>query len=121
LLTARFPRMEISAVPLTCLAVEVFEWAGGPVDLEDLVDLLALVLRVDDRTDRPLAREESGPSNFREDPSARPDGPLERREALARLWEEIKRLPPREREAVCLIAKDERGDDLLSGIVQKLI
>jgi RNA polymerase sigma factor (sigma-70 family) len=115
LLTGKFPRTDVRSVPLARLAAAVLEWAGGPVELEELVDLLAKVLRVDDRTDRPLAVEASYPNQ--EDPSARPDGPLERCEAFARIWEEIKRLPPREREAVCLLANDERGDDLIGALI----
>lgn len=117
LLTSKLPRADVRSVPLTRVAAEIFEWAGGPVDLDDLVTLLAGLLRINCRAAESINREDGHPYDAPDDPGARPDDHLERREALARLWEEIRRLPPKQREAVCLLAADEKGDDLFSAFV----
>lgn len=99
-------------VALPELLQAVFERAGGPVELDALVDFVATLTGVRDepaQARREDAEAESEVADARAPPSGDVAASAERRMYLARLWEEIKELPPRQRTALLLNLSDAHG------------
>ena len=87
------------------LLAAIFDYLGGPVTLDELVNVVAKLWGVDDR-------EETAPESaiaLVSNESAGADAELESREFLRRLWDEIRQLPLRQRAALLLNLKDGRG------------
>lgn len=103
----------LQTASLARMVAEVFQRLGAPVELEDLVDLIAAILNVKDQPADSLD-EESDFSLRLADPSAGSDVLLEGREQLRRVWEELQRLSPKLREVFCLGFAGGNGEDLLS-------
>jgi len=104
---------ELRAASLARMVAEVFKRLNAPVELEDLVDLIAAILNVKDQPADSLD-EESDLSLRLADPSAGSDVLLEGREQLRQVWEELQRLSPKLREVFCLSFAGGNGEDLLS-------
>ncbi len=82
--------------------------------MDVLTEVLALVLDV---KEQPVESIESSNENFGrqfKDPSIRNDLWLQGKETLKKLWDEIKQLPPEQRDVICLSLEDEKGNDLWS-------
>jgi RNA polymerase sigma factor (sigma-70 family) len=97
------------------LVVEaILKWAGRPVELDDLVDLVAGWWGISDQV---LASESEDAVGDRLDllPSSTEDVSvlLERRVHLERLWKEIQELPVRQRSALLLNLRDEQGQGVI--------
>ncbi|MET0648200.1 MAG: sigma-70 family RNA polymerase sigma factor [Pyrinomonadaceae bacterium] len=99
-------------VALPDLLKAVFERTGGPVELDALVDFVAALTGVRDEPEqakREGAEAESEVADARAPPSGDVAAAAERQMYLARLWEEIKALPPRQRTALLLNLSDAHG------------
>jgi RNA polymerase sigma factor (sigma-70 family) len=99
-------------VALPVLLQAVFERTGSPVELDALVDFVAGLTGVRDEPEqgkREGAENESEVSDARAPPSADIAATTERHMYLARLWVEIKELPPRQRTALLLNLSDAHG------------
>jgi len=113
-LRLRFPGGEAAAVLLAPAASKTAaqRGAGGPVALDDLVDLLAVVWRMTEPLGAAAATgpagddEQSDPLAAIADPGVDVAGSAERREQLARLWDEVRRLPHRQCAALLLNLRD---------------
>jgi DNA-directed RNA polymerase specialized sigma24 family protein len=96
------------------LILEVFKCAGGPMFLEDFVNLIAEVKQI---TDTPSGRynERGLPrlSYLTADPFDLP-ATMDEREYLRRLWNEMRQLPLRQRLALMLALKDIRRESMLT-------
>jgi hypothetical protein len=107
---------------LSKLVITILKTAGGPVELDDLVTVVAdctgikdVTVRIDD------VENERDSSNQLVDPRVLIETELTRRSYLQRLWEEIEELPPRQRAALLLNLRDADGGDcarlfVLSGV-----
>jgi hypothetical protein len=92
------------------LVRDIIDRVGGPVELEDLVNLIASVWRIDRipaeespiSVDGPAASEDSA---FEE--------ALDRKRFAERLWAEIQELPLRQKTALLLNLRDRRGAGML--------
>jgi len=96
----------------------VFKWVGGPVELDDLVTLVADWWGIKDQTTS-VDTSEGGPNDWREgwpDSRLTVEAEVEQRLYLRRLWSEVRQLPPRQRSALLLNLRDEQG----SGIIELL-
>jgi RNA polymerase sigma factor (sigma-70 family) len=87
----------------------IFERSEGPVDLDDLTELVATIWHLDRRPQEPgessidrLAGTQIGPEEA-----------IDQRRAAARLWAEIQQLPVRQRVALLLNLRDGQGAGLL--------
>ena len=101
----------MSSLPLTDLVTELFRNLSGPVELDELVSVVAGLQEL----------KEEKPQGEREEPtgaelpescagaSANPAQDFERRLHLQRLWSEICSLPQRQRAALLLNLRDTRG------------
>lgn len=103
----------LQTASLARMVAEVFKRLNAPVELEDLVDLIAAILNVKDQPADSLD-EESDLSLRLADPSAGSDVLLVGREQLRQVWEEVQRLSPKLREVFCLSFAGGSGEDLLS-------
>jgi hypothetical protein len=96
------------ALALPAFVGSVLQWAGGPVDLDDLVRVAAAAwdTSAEAGTDAATAAAEASPA-------PRLDAALDCRRYLARLWEEVRQLPTRQRTALLLNLRDPQGHDML--------
>lgn len=99
-------------VALPVLLKALFERTGGPVELDALVDFVAALTGVRDepaQAQREDAATSAEVADARAPPSADVAAATERQMYLARLWDEIKELPPRQRTALLLNLSDAHG------------
>lgn len=111
---AKFLRDNVQNVPLTRLVAIVFKWVKSPIEIESLVKIVARVQGVKDHTIESLDDYESNWNQRLIDSAVRCHTHIEAREMLQRLWDEIQRLPPKQRDAFCLSFEDDSGEDLFS-------
>jgi len=112
-----FRHENIRYLPLPRIVAEIFKWVKSPLELDQMVNILALLLEIRDypaksiETDREI-------SERLIDRTPLCDAHLELHEAAQQLWEEIRQLPPKQRETICLSFTDENGEDLFSLLCQ---
>ena len=98
------------------VAAAVLDAAGAPVELDELVNVVAELQGVEER--QPARDEDVEPTGARAerlaDPGAGVAEELELRAYLARLWAEIGRLPQNQRAALLLNLRDAQGRDVTS-------
>lgn len=106
--TVGLSNLSLERVALGALLLALFQWAGKPLRLDDLVGVVADLCRVKDRPNEPLEaiQDQTGPQLSLETA-------LEHRHTLGLLWQEVCQLPPRQRAALLLNLRDARGHDLV--------
>ncbi len=115
---AKFSQENVQQVPLTRLAAEIFRWVDSPIELDALVSTIALLLNVKDHPVESLDNESDSWNNLPREQSLFCESRIEAREILAKLWEEIRHLNSRQRDAICFGFEDARGDDLFSLLLE---
>jgi len=112
-----FPDRDIQRMSLLELVSAIFKWLDGPIELDDLVQVVAGLQGIKDVT----ARVEPSSSDERQyvgieirDPGAGAEAELGQRLSLERLWNEICQLPVRQRFALIMNLRDPQGSDLAS-------
>jgi RNA polymerase sigma factor (sigma-70 family) len=110
------PGRDVQRMSLLDLATSIFNWLGAPIELDDLVQVIADLQGVRDIPLRGADRTMDGPREERElrDPRATADYELGERANLERLWKEICQLPVRQRFALIMNLRDAQGADLAS-------
>ena len=86
----------------------IFDYAGGPIELDELVTVVATTQGISDQPVESFA--EDGDGGF--DPAAPDPDPawrVEKKMFLQRLWEELTQLPVNQRAALLLNLKDASG------------
>jgi len=111
------PGEDVRRLPLTRVVAEIFNWVEGPVKLDPLMEILVVLLEVKDHPVESLDTHDTYPDRRFTDSPFRCETRLEGRETLHQLWEEIRRLPPNQRDTFCLGFADENGDDLFSLLI----
>ncbi|MBO0859669.1 MAG: hypothetical protein J2P21_14505 [Chloracidobacterium sp.] len=96
------------------IVAEIFRFAGGPVELDTLVEIVATLQGTKDQPVESLDSCEPDVILRVSDSSLRIDERLEERERIEEIWEELRRLPTKQRLAICLRFEDENADDLWS-------
>lgn len=117
-LSVHFAGEDVRAVPLSRLVAEIFDWIGGPVQLDVLVQMLAYLLDIKDQPiesfDEDVAAEyETG---FRGSIRST-ESDVETNERLGQLWSIVKQLPPRQRDTFALRFEDPDGRDLFTALL----
>jgi RNA polymerase sigma factor (sigma-70 family) len=112
---ARFPHEDLKRAPITQVVAELFDWIGGPVEIDALVAMMAVLLglqelRIESLDDESRASREAHflASAVRSDSDART------KELLTLLWDSVKRLPAAQRDVFCLSFEDLDGQDLFT-------
>lgn len=106
-------RVNVQA-PLPAFLDEVLACLERPIELDRLVDALAVVLGIKDAgiaTAR--SAEDADPLDTVPDPAPATESVLEHREQLLKVWNEIASLPPRQRSALLLNLRDPEGGAVL--------
>jgi len=86
----------------------IFDYAGGPIEFDELVTAVAAIQGISDQPVEALAEDEDGrfdPATPDPDPAWR----IEKKMFLQRLWEELTQLPINQRAALLLNLKDASG------------
>jgi hypothetical protein len=97
-------------------APALFRWAGGPLLLDDLVDLVGQLLGLADAPEMRHGADDDRPAatDAIADPAPSVLAVLSDRGALARLWAEVEQLPIRQRLAVLLNLRDGDGQGVIA-------
>ena len=97
------------------IVAELFDWIGGPVDIDVLVRMIAYLLDIKDQqlesVDDPASvkRDVYFPANAR---SGEPQ--IEANELLTHLWQAVIQLPTDQRDSFALSFEDQAGQDLFT-------
>jgi len=86
----------------------IFDYAGGPIEFDELVTAVAAIQGISDQPVESLAEDKDGgfdPATPDPDPAWR----IEKKMFLQRLWEELTQLPVNQRAALLLNLKDASG------------
>jgi hypothetical protein len=111
----RLPDYSEAGNPTEAL-MTVFNVVGYPVELDELVNVMAEIWGIRELTESTVLGEEELGAIYEDlaDPRSSVDITLERRLYLERLWSEILQLPPRQRAALLLNLRDEQGGGVLA-------
>ena len=99
------------------LLTALFDWLAQPIELDQLVNLVARLLGQPLHTPQVETHEEEPDANPFErlaDPHANVAAEVEARLQLQRLWDEIKQLPVGQRAALLLNLRDEKGGNVIA-------
>jgi|SRR5215216_1182821 len=107
--TAGLPGVGTSREQLSSVLTSVFDSCGSPIKLDELINIVADICREKDHPDEPLDTVLSLAA-----PALDFETILEQKHMLALIWQEVCRLPNRQRIALLLNFKDARGQDLVS-------
>lgn len=96
------------------LLAAIFNFVGGPVELDDLVNIIAVRYGLYERTESLDTADAEGRSGYERlpDPRASTGHEAVLRDYLRHIWEEICQLPVQQRLALLLNLKDEKGNCL---------
>ena len=86
----------------------IFDYAGGPIEFDELVTVVAAIQGISDQPVESLTEDDDGgfdPATPDRDPAWR----IEKKMFLQRLWEELTQLPVNQRAALLLNLKDASG------------
>lgn len=112
-LSAKFDGRPLNQTPVDQLLRKLFEWADRPIEINQLVDVIADLLGIKDiinnnwregGRDKFVAEQVYGDQTLE----------FEQREYLKLLWNEIRDLPIRQRYALLLNLKDSDGDGVIN-------
>jgi len=109
---ARFANEDVRVARLSRVVRELFEWIGGPVEIDVLVRMLAYVRDIRDQQTESLDDVEFE-DNFRGS-VASAESDVEAHELLEQLWSIVKRLTPKQRDAFALRFCDQDGRNLFT-------
>jgi RNA polymerase sigma factor (sigma-70 family) len=120
--SARFPDEDVRLAPLPQILAELFDWIGGPVQIDVLVRMFAYLLDLKeqhmDSLDEQARRSDTYfPANILTGETL-----VQVNELLAALWQAVTQLPPEQRDAFAFGFEDQAGQDfftvlLAAGIV----
>src|SRR6266567_2277889 len=97
------------------LLAAIFNQSGGPVELEDLVSLVAELRQITDDPLSSISIEDAGAARVQHHHShLQLDAKMDQRRQLEELWAEICELPLRQRVALLLSLRDAKGRGVLT-------
>jgi DNA-directed RNA polymerase specialized sigma24 family protein len=96
------------------LVKATFEFVGAPIALDDLVDVVSDILRINDRTPcaEPDDRLNGAADEVWPDTEALYTERIDKQAYLKQVWKEIRELPSDQRAAMLLNLKDREGSDI---------
>jgi RNA polymerase sigma factor (sigma-70 family) len=120
--SSTYARENPSQLPLPKILSDLFEWTGKPLELDNVVTIIAALMNVRDQSHEVF--DEQSEAYF-EVPVAREtvnaQSRVEEKELLQQLWDVVKNLPAPQRDAYCFLFHDERGWDLFSLLIESQI
>jgi len=103
-------------ISLSEIVTQIFRLSNRPIELDDLVEIVANLTDVRDPTPESLDQNQALSQRLIV-PSLDPESLLLGREVLRQLWEVVERLPKNQFNAFCLSYADAKGEDLVSLLV----
>ena len=92
----------------------ILNYAGGPVEFDDLVSTVAAVQGISDQPIESLADDDDAAAEVLATGEADPAWRTEKRMFLQRLWEELQQLPKNQRAALLLNLRDASGNGCIT-------
>ena len=117
--STRFRGEDIKQVALTRIVAEVFRWVGSPVELDRLVNAVAMLLDVKDFPDESF--DESNQKYVEAQIAANTlttGSRLEEQALLRGLWQALRELSTQQRDVVCFGFEDQSGRDLFTVLLE---
>ncbi|MCU1265720.1 MAG: hypothetical protein JWM21_2038 [Acidobacteria bacterium] len=117
--STRFRGEDIKQVALTRIVAEVFRWVGSPVELDRLVNAVAMLLDVKDSPDESF--DESNQKYVEAQIAANTlttGSRLEEQALLRGLWQALRELSAQQRDVVCFGFEDQSGRDLFTVLLE---
>ena len=111
---ARLRGADAGRLPLAQVLTHVFEIARSPLELDELVNVVAELTGVSERKAREDETDEGRAAEQIADARAGVDEEFDQRLYVARLWAEVRALPVNQRAALLLNLRDAQGRDLLA-------
>ena len=99
---------------LAAAIASIFNYAGGPIEFDDLVSTVAALQGISDQPIESLADDDDAAADLVATPEADPAWRTEKRMFLQRLWEELQQLPKNQRAALLLNLKDASGQGCIT-------
>jgi RNA polymerase sigma factor (sigma-70 family) len=110
---------DVKQVPLTRLVAELFNWIGSPIELDELVNVVATLL---DIKDQPVASIDDQMLDHADarvaDSTLSANSRLEAQALLRHLWQTLKELSTEQRDVFCLGFEDQSGRDLFTVLLE---
>ncbi len=110
-----FPQRALHHLNPAALVAAIFNYVGHAIELDSLVNLLAVLWGVNDQYESLDDKRADGTTRLPElaDPQADVASEVSNRLFLQHLWEEICTLPVKQRSALLLNLRDERGNSVV--------
>jgi RNA polymerase sigma factor (sigma-70 family) len=109
-----FAGEDVRIAPLPQIVAELFNWIGGPVDIDVLVRMIAYLLDIKDQQLESL----DDPASMKRDVyfanTRSGEAQVEANELLACLWRAVIQLPAEQRDSFALGFEDQAGQDLFT-------
>lgn len=110
-----FAAEDIRVAPVPQLVAELFNWIGGPVDIDLLVRMIAYLLDIKDQQLESL----DDPASVKRDVyfaaiARSGETHIEANELLTHLWQAVIQLPAEQRDSFALSFEDQAGQDLFT-------
>jgi RNA polymerase sigma factor (sigma-70 family) len=112
-LRKRFPGLAIERINLAELLPAVLEFLDSPIEIDELVTLIAELLGQREVQTQSDALRIDNDKSLSSDPRERLDEAFDHRARLERVWQEVRQLPPRQRAALLLNLRDEQGESAI--------
>ena len=109
--SATWPTENLKQVPLTLIVGEVFRRLSRPVEIDELVSIVAAIQNIKDLPT--VALHENLPTD-----SSNAQALLEGKDVLRSLWRALRELSTEQREVFCFGFEDDRGRDLFTVLLE---
>jgi len=109
--SATWPSENIKQVSLTRIVREVFHWLSRPVEIDELVGIVAAIQNIKDLPT--VALHENLPTD-----TSNAQALLEGKDVLRTLWRALRELSPEQRDVFCFGFEDDSGRDLFTVLLE---
>jgi hypothetical protein len=116
--SARFSDEDVRLAPLSQIVVELFDWIGGPIEVDLLVRIVGYLLKIKD--DRIESLTEQAEARWNANLSVNTESGeshVEAKELLAWLWHVVTQLPTEQRDAFAFRFEDPAGQGFFEVLV----
>jgi len=116
--SARFSDEDVRVAPLSQIVAELFDWIGGPIEVDLLVRMVGYLLKIKD--DRIESLTEQAEARWNANLSVNTESGeshVEAKELLAWLWRAVTQLPAEQRDAFAFRFEDPAGQGFFEVLV----
>jgi len=116
--SARFSDEDVRLAPLSQIVAELFDWIGGPVEVEVLVRMVGYLLKIKDDRIESLSEQSTVRAAASLSVIAQSgESYVETKELLAWLWRAVIKLPAEQRDALAFRFEDPAGQGFFEVLV----